>query len=70
MSLKVFIYAYRKPGLSLDYFKKHYEDHVDLVKRLFREYFLISHSAATSRAILSRSPPRVPAIAIPGLQTQ
>ncbi|KAJ6029809.1 EthD domain-containing protein [Penicillium canescens] len=43
MSLKVFIYAYRKPGLSLEEFKKHYKDHVDLVKRLSGEDFPISH---------------------------
>lgn len=43
MSLKVFIYAYRKPGLSVEDFRKHYEDHVDLVKRLSGEDFPLSH---------------------------
>jgi hypothetical protein len=43
MSVKVFIYAYRKPGLSLDDFKKHYEGHVDLIKRLSGEVFPLSH---------------------------
>ncbi|KAJ6088552.1 hypothetical protein N7486_009813 [Penicillium sp. IBT 16267x] len=43
MSLKVFVHAYRKPGLSLEDFKKHYEDHVELVKRLSGENFPLSH---------------------------
>ncbi|GAB1200349.1 hypothetical protein APSETT444_009719 [Aspergillus pseudonomiae] len=43
MSLKVLIYAYRKPGLSLEEFKKHYEAHVDLVKHLSGEDFPLSH---------------------------
>lgn len=43
MSVKAIIYAYRKPGLSLEDFKKHYEDHAELVKRLSGENFPLSH---------------------------
>ncbi|CEJ59400.1 hypothetical protein PMG11_08025 [Penicillium brasilianum] len=43
MSVKVFIYAYRKPGLSLEDFKTHYEAHVDLIKRLSGDDFPLSH---------------------------
>ncbi|KAJ5291525.1 hypothetical protein N7478_000776 [Penicillium angulare] len=43
MSVRALIYAYRKPGLSLEDFKKHYEDHAELVKRLSGEDFPLSH---------------------------
>lgn len=43
MSIKVFIYAYRKPGLSLEDFKTHYEAHVDLIKRISGNDFPLSH---------------------------
>ncbi|KAJ5368334.1 uncharacterized protein N7496_008094 [Penicillium cataractarum] len=43
MSVTVFIYAYRKPGLSLEDFKTHYEAHVDLIKRLTGDDFPLSH---------------------------
>lgn len=43
MTLKVFIYAYRKPGISLEDFKKHYEAHVELIKRLSGDDFPLSH---------------------------
>lgn len=43
MSVRVLIYAYRKPGLSLEDFKKHYEEHVNLIKRLTGDDFPLSH---------------------------
>ena len=43
MSVKVFIYAYRKPGLPLEEFKTHYEAHVELIKRLTGDDFPLSH---------------------------
>jgi hypothetical protein len=43
MSVKAFIYAYRKPGLSLEDFKTHYEAHVELIKRLTGDDFPFSH---------------------------
>lgn len=43
MSLKAFIYAYRKPGLSLEDFKKHYENHAELVKHISGEHFPLVH---------------------------
>ncbi|KAJ6078198.1 uncharacterized protein N7446_001134 [Penicillium canescens] len=66
MSLKVFIYAYRKPGLSLEEFKKHYKDHVDLVKRLSGEDFPISHKRSYGASDRSF---RTPATVIVGQQS-
>ncbi|KUL85273.1 hypothetical protein ZTR_07977 [Talaromyces verruculosus] len=43
MSVRVLIYAYRKPSLSLEDFKKHYEEHVNLIKRLTGDDFPLSH---------------------------
>jgi hypothetical protein len=43
MSVKVFIYAYRKTGISLEDFRTHYEAHVELIKRLTGEVFPLSH---------------------------
>lgn len=43
MSLKALIYAYRKPGLSLEDFKTKYEAHVDLIKRIAGDDFPLSH---------------------------
>ncbi|KAJ5569881.1 EthD domain-containing protein [Penicillium hispanicum] len=51
MSAKVIIYAYRKPGLSLDDFRKHYEAHAELIKRLTGDLFPLSHK----RTYLARS---------------
>jgi EthD domain len=51
MSVKVFIVAYRKPGLSLEEFKKHYEAHIDLIKRLSGDDFPLSHR----RSYISRT---------------
>ncbi|KAJ5673844.1 hypothetical protein N7462_009283 [Penicillium macrosclerotiorum] len=50
MSLKAFIYAYRKPGISPEDFKRHYEAHIDLVKRISEDDFPLSHK----RSYLSR----------------
>ncbi|KAJ5176256.1 uncharacterized protein N7482_002133 [Penicillium canariense] len=57
MSVKVFIYAYRKHGLSLEDFKTHYEAHVDLVKRISGDDFPISHK----RSYVLRNPVEVAA---------
>ncbi|PWY78257.1 hypothetical protein BO70DRAFT_60504 [Aspergillus heteromorphus CBS 117.55] len=43
MSVKVLIFAYRKPGLSLSTFREIYEAHVDLVKRITGDDFPLSH---------------------------
>ncbi|KAB8225791.1 EthD domain-containing protein [Aspergillus novoparasiticus] len=43
MSVKAIIYAYRKPGISLEDFKKHSEAHVDLIKQLTGKDFPLSH---------------------------
>ena len=43
MSVRVLIYAYRKPGVSLEDFKKHYEEHVNLIKKLVGDEFPLSH---------------------------
>jgi hypothetical protein len=51
MSVRVFIYAYRKPGISLEEFKRRYEAHVELVKRISGEDFPLSHK----RSYVARS---------------
>lgn len=56
MTLKVFIYAYRKLGLSIEDFKKHYEAHVGLVKSLSGEDFPLSHK----RTYIARSKVETP----------
>ncbi|PYH30088.1 EthD domain-containing protein [Aspergillus neoniger CBS 115656] len=43
MSVRVIIYAYRKPGLDLQTFKERYEAHIQLVKRLSGDDFPLSH---------------------------
>ena len=43
MSVRVLIYAYRKPGLSLEDFKTHYEEHVKLVRQIAGDDFPLSH---------------------------
>ncbi|PYH90411.1 hypothetical protein BO71DRAFT_402234 [Aspergillus ellipticus CBS 707.79] len=43
MSVRVFIFAYRKPGLSLSAFRERYEAHIDLVKRIATVDFPLSH---------------------------
>jgi hypothetical protein len=43
MPFKVLVYAYRKPGVSPDDFKNHYEAHIDLFKRLTGDDFPLSH---------------------------
>ncbi|PWY75705.1 hypothetical protein BO83DRAFT_377489 [Aspergillus eucalypticola CBS 122712] len=43
MSVRVIIYAYRKPGLDLHTFKERYEAHIQLVKRLSGDDFPLSH---------------------------
>ena len=43
MSVTVFLYAYRKPGVSLDDFKKRYEAHAELIKHLTGDDFPLSH---------------------------
>ncbi|KAI3008351.1 hypothetical protein CBS147482_5387 [Aspergillus niger] len=43
MSVRVIIYAYRKPGLDLQIFKDRYEAHIELVKRLSGDDFPLSH---------------------------
>lgn len=43
MPFKLLAHAYRKPGMSTEDFKKHYEAHVDLIKRLSGDDFPLSH---------------------------
>lgn len=43
MPFKILAHAYRKPGMSTEDFKKHYEAHVDLLKRLSGADFPLSH---------------------------
>ncbi|KAJ5992800.1 hypothetical protein N7451_008524 [Penicillium sp. IBT 35674x] len=43
MPSKILAHAYRKPGVSTEDFKKHYEAHVDLIKRLSGDDFPLSH---------------------------
>ncbi|RJE24995.1 hypothetical protein PHISCL_02646 [Aspergillus sclerotialis] len=43
MPFKVLVYAHRKPGVSPEDFKKHYEAHIDLFKRLTGDDFPLSH---------------------------
>ncbi|KAJ5116576.1 hypothetical protein N7456_000924 [Penicillium angulare] len=43
MSVKVLIYAYRKPGMSLEDFKTNYDSHIDLIKRLTGDDFPVAH---------------------------
>ncbi|GLB07563.1 hypothetical protein ABZX51_007354 [Aspergillus tubingensis] len=43
MSVRVIIYAYRKPGIDLQTFKDRYEAHIQLVKRLSGDDFPLSH---------------------------
>lgn len=57
MSLRVLIYAYRKPGISLEEFKKHYEAHVDLVKRISGDDFPLAHKRSyIARGTVEASP--------------
>jgi hypothetical protein len=51
MSVRAFLFAYRKPGLSPEDFKRHYEAHIDLVKRLAGNDFPLSHR----RSYIARS---------------
>lgn len=51
MTFQVLIYAHRLPGVSPEDFKKHYEVHIDLFKRLMGEDFPLSHR----RVYLQRS---------------
>ncbi|KAJ5702598.1 hypothetical protein N7488_010146 [Penicillium malachiteum] len=65
MSVRSFIYAYRKPGLSLAEFKTHYEAHAALLKEIAGEDFLnetISHAPHERNAL-------TPAIFLVGQQT-
>ncbi|KAJ5649944.1 uncharacterized protein N7484_003667 [Penicillium longicatenatum] len=43
MPFRILAHAYRKPGMSTEDFKKHYEAHVDLLKRLTGDDFPLSH---------------------------
>ncbi|KAJ5112289.1 hypothetical protein N7532_000334 [Penicillium argentinense] len=56
MTVKVLIYAYRKPGLSIEEFKKRYETHAALVKQLAGADFPFVTNAPTSPAPPSRLP--------------
>lgn len=44
MPVKAVLYAYRKPGLSLEDFRTHYEAHVELIKRLAGDDFPLTHT--------------------------
>lgn len=43
MTTKVLIYAYRKLGISVEDFRKHYEAHVQLIKQLSGDLFPLAH---------------------------
>lgn len=43
MTVRALIYAYRKPGLSLEDFKTHYEAHAELIRSLTGSDFPLSH---------------------------
>ncbi|KAJ5151153.1 uncharacterized protein N7482_010405 [Penicillium canariense] len=43
MTFRVLVYAHRKPGVSPEDFKQHYEAHIDLFKRLVGEDFPLTH---------------------------
>ncbi|KAJ5261398.1 hypothetical protein N7478_011993 [Penicillium angulare] len=55
MSVRVLIYAYRKPGLSLEDFKNHYDSHIDLIKRITGDNFPTAHK----RSYVARSTVKV-----------
>jgi hypothetical protein len=57
MPITAIIYAYRKPGLSLEDFKKHYEAHVDLVKKLAGDSFPSSHKRSYIARTTVTTPP-------------
>ncbi|GKZ34132.1 hypothetical protein AbraIFM66950_004312 [Aspergillus brasiliensis] len=52
MSVRVFIYAYRKPGLDLRTFEDHYEAHIHLIELFSATPFPYISRARTSRAVL------------------
>jgi len=43
MPFRILAHAYRKSGMSTEDFKKHYEAHIDLIKRLSGDDFPLSH---------------------------
>lgn len=57
MPITAIIYAYRKPGLSPEDFKKHYEVHVDLVKKLAGNSFPSSHKRSYIARTTVTTPP-------------
>ncbi|KAJ5763807.1 hypothetical protein N7533_002488 [Penicillium manginii] len=76
MTVTALIHAYRKPGLSVEDFKKHYEAHVELLKRLTADDFPLSHkrtyvarhSFETPRYEASARNATTPAILLAGQQ--
>jgi EthD domain len=75
MTPKVLIFAYRKPGLSLEEFKTLYEEHIVNLKKLAGDDFPLSHQ----RSYIARSNgptegatarnPTTPAIVMAGQQS-
>ncbi|RDH36596.1 EthD domain-domain-containing protein [Aspergillus welwitschiae] len=57
MTVRVFIYGYRKPGLSLSTFRERYEAHIDLVRRISGEDFPLSHRRTYIARTTVDSPP-------------
>ncbi|EED13837.1 conserved hypothetical protein [Talaromyces stipitatus ATCC 10500] len=54
MTVRALIYAYRKPGLSLEDFKTHYEEHINFLKHLSGDDFPLSHKRSyIARNVLS-----------------
>ncbi|KAJ5947361.1 hypothetical protein N7466_000376 [Penicillium verhagenii] len=43
MTFQIMVHAYRKAGMSPGDFKKHYDSHVDLLKRIAGDVFPLSH---------------------------
>ncbi|KAJ6171973.1 hypothetical protein N7470_001040 [Penicillium chermesinum] len=57
MSVRAVVYAYRKPGLSPDEFKRHYEAHVELIKEISGPDFPLSHRRSyIARSAVDTSP--------------
>ncbi|KAJ5759986.1 hypothetical protein N7520_007142 [Penicillium odoratum] len=77
MPIRVLVHAYRKPGLSTEDFKKQYEAHVDLIKRISGNDFPLSHkrtymvrqSVDVAPEGASSRNPTTPAVVLAGQQS-
>lgn len=75
MTAKVFIVAYRKPGISPEGFKTHYEAHIANLKKLAGDTFPLSHKRnyiARTATVVEGATERnatTPAVVIAGQQS-